>query len=106
MQRPGKFLRVRAFLFLSLWLTAAFSLASSEPPMDTIPYNKAKKIALKARPGKIKDFQLEQKKEEWVYFFKILSADQVVHEVIVDAETGKVVSGALKVKRKKAPQTE
>jgi uncharacterized membrane protein YkoI len=93
----GKLRRFIRFNLLGagLWaLTLTMAAAYSDPPVNAIPYKKAKRIALKARPGKIKDFQQRQRKEEWVYSFKILCADQVVREVDVDVVTGKIVYGA------------
>lgn len=75
-------------------MTMAYAVASSDPPANAISYRKAKRIALKARPGKIKDFQQMQRKGRWVFSFKIVCADQVIREVDVDAETGDVVYGA------------
>jgi hypothetical protein len=94
---------LRAVMVVALCLGAfAPSLVqASDPPVNSIPYRKAKSIALKARHGKIKNFEQRQWKGIWVFDFNILGDDQVLHEVVVEATTGKILMGAAKKGSKK-----
>ena len=67
-------------------------LADSDPPTNKIPLSKARAIALRKAPGKVRDFEFEIKNHQWVYFFKIAGKDQKWHFISVDAVTGKVLS--------------
>jgi uncharacterized membrane protein YkoI len=87
----------KIFLFLllfSLGVTggSAFGADDSGPPVDRIPMSKARAIALRKFPGKVRDFEFEIKKDKWVYFFKIAGKDQKFHNIVVDAMTGKITS--------------
>jgi uncharacterized membrane protein YkoI len=99
MSRIRKFLKLNLLLVLFFSMSMAYALDSSNPPANGISYKKAKRIALKARPGKIKDFEQKQRNGKWVFSFKIVCADQVLREVDVDAENGDVVYGAKKRKK-------
>jgi len=94
-----KSLKWNLLLVFLFSMTMAHALDSLDPPVNAISYKKAKRIALKARPGKIKDFEQRQRDGKWVFTFKIICADQVLREVDVDAETGVVVFGAKKRKK-------
>ncbi len=77
-------------------------IVASDPPVNSIPYRKARSIALHARHGKLtKNFEQKQWRGIWVYDFNILGDDQVLHEVVVDMATGKVLMGAAKKSSKK-----
>lgn len=52
----------------------------------------AREIALKARPGKIEEEELEKEKGRLIYSFDIRDAQGILFEVEVDAKTGEVVS--------------
>jgi uncharacterized membrane protein YkoI len=83
------------FLWLVLvWMSLPLctALAESDPPTNKIPLSKARAIALRKAPGKVKDFEFEIKNHKWVYFFKIAGKDQKWHFIAVDAVTGKVLS--------------
>jgi YVTN family beta-propeller protein len=54
---------------------------------------KAKNIAIEAYPGKIESAELEQEKGRWVYSFDIRRAGEAdIHETLVDANTGDIIS--------------
>ncbi|WP_047535464.1 PepSY domain-containing protein [Methylotenera sp. N17] len=57
-----------------------------------IPLEQAKATALQAKPGVIKDAELENRTFEkgWDYEFEVVDADGKEWEVNVDAKTGKV----------------
>lgn len=59
---------------------------------NLVPLEQAKASALQAKPGVIKDAELESRHFEkgWDYEFEIVDADGKEWEVYVDAKTGKV----------------
>lgn len=59
---------------------------------NLISLEEAKAKALEAKPGVVKDADLESRKisKGWDYEFEIVDADGVEWEVNVDAKTGKV----------------
>ena len=68
---------------------------AANPPKDIITMAHAKEIALKASPGMIKSSELEFEKKQWVYSFDITGTDTKIHEVLVNAKTGKLVSNTI-----------
>jgi hypothetical protein len=77
--------------FCSTWVPL-FGADDSGPPVNRVPMKTARAMALRKFPGKVKDFELEIKKDKWVYFFKIAGKDQKFHNIVVDAMTGKIIS--------------
>ena len=63
----------------------------SAPPVERVSMRQARSTAIRKVPGKIRDFEFIQRKNKWVYAFKIAGKDQRLHHVIVDALTGKIV---------------
>lgn len=59
---------------------------------NLISLDEAKAKALEAKPGVVKDADLESRKmsKGWDYEFEIVDADGVEWEVNIDAKTGKV----------------
>ena len=81
---------------LSLSATAAFAYTGQElAGKAKIPVEQARSIALKAHPGAITDEELEKEKggSGLRYSFDVKSGN-VVYEVGVDAQTGKVLENA------------
>lgn len=81
---------------LSLSATASFAYTGQELAGNAkIPVEQARSIALKAHPGAITDQELEKEKggSGLRYSFDIKSGN-VVYEVGVDAQTGKVLENA------------
>ena len=73
-------------------LTMASTLARAEmPPANVIPQAKAEEIALKVSTGTIKESDLELENKVWIYSIEIEGKDRKVHEVNIDALTGKIV---------------
>ncbi len=78
-------------------LTLAFSallgctaIPSFAAPKPVISLAQAQKTAQEKESGTVKSHELEQEKGRWIYSLDILR-DGKVHEVNVDANTGKVV---------------
>ena len=76
-----------------LLMSPIFALAS--PPKNTIGQEKAQTIALKAAPGAVESSELEHEDGQWVYSFDIRGADKMIHEILVNAKTGKIVSNSI-----------
>ena len=79
-------------LLLALALTLAFSLSSIAQikPKAKIAMEQAQATALQKEKGTIKSSELEKEQGRWIYSFDIATSDGI-HEVNVDANTGKVV---------------
>jgi hypothetical protein len=84
--------RVALLLLLVLTGIPAFLGAEPDPPSRRVPMSQARATALRAAPGKVRDFEFEIHKDRWVYFFKIIGKDRRVHRLFVDAVTGKITA--------------
>ncbi|MEK6371687.1 MAG: PepSY domain-containing protein [Acidobacteriota bacterium] len=71
-----------------LLLTTAVAYAAPKPKLSM---KQARGIALKAVPGSVKSEEYEHEKGKWVYSFDIATKDPGVMEVLVDANTGKII---------------
>ncbi len=80
------------YLILSCIFTFTAMALAAEPPKNRITMEKAISIAQKAQAGEIKSKELEYEKDRWVYSFDIQSTDKVIHEILVDAKSGKIIS--------------
>lgn len=72
---------------------SALPLAAHAAPAQKIGMAKAKAIALKAAPGKIVESDFEKENGGWRYSFDIRQG-QRIHEIGVDAYTGKIVESS------------
>ena len=77
-----------AFLVGCLGFGTAPSLAA--PPKTALSLDQAQKIATGQEAGVVKSRELEKERGRWNYSFDIVREGQV-HEVNVDANTGKIV---------------
>ncbi len=66
--------------------TAATAFAAPKLTMKD-----ARAIALKKAPGTVKSSEYEHEKGRWVYSFDIVTKEPGVTEVLVDANTGKII---------------
>jgi len=79
---------------ITLATSPAFAFTGQKYAKEAkITMHEARTIALKARPGKITDEELEREKggSGLRYSFDVRSRDGVTHEVGVDAKTGAVL---------------
>ncbi|MBT2189425.1 PepSY domain-containing protein [Sphingobium sp. H33] len=67
--------------------------AAEKAPKPKLSMDQAKAIALKLAPGKIKKSEYEKEDGIWRYSFDIEQSKRI-HEIGVDAMTGKVVEDA------------
>ena len=77
---------------LTLILTSSIAFAEAKAPKDAIGMEKATSIAMEAAPGKLESSELEFEKGQWVYSFDIRGEDTRIHEVLINSQTGKIVS--------------
>jgi uncharacterized membrane protein YkoI len=64
----------------------------------------AEKIATRAQPGAIESRELQHEHGKWIYSFDIRGKDRKIHQVHVDARSGKVVSRADKSQGQEAQE--
>jgi len=71
---------------------SSFAATTPQKPKDRISMKQAQEIATKAQAGKIESKELEYENNLWIYSFDIRANDKLIHEVQVDAKSGKIVS--------------
>ena len=77
---------------LGFALTPCFAMAKETPPANRVPIEKARAAATAAYHGGIQGEELEFEGGKWIYSFDLKSkSDKRVHEVHVDAISGKVL---------------
>ena len=69
------------------------AIAAGKAPKPKLSMDQAKTIALKLAPGKIQKSEYENEDGSWRYSFDIAQGKRI-HEIGVDAMTGKVVENA------------
>ena len=85
--------KVRFMGFATVLLIAALAQAKVQPPKDVISMDAARKTATDSTPGQVQSEKLENEDGKWVYAFDLKStSDSKIHEVQVDARSGKLVS--------------
>lgn len=91
---------------MTIWLftIAQSSLAANVPKKGEITMEKAQKIAMKEINGTIKSSEYEFEKGQNVYSFDIASNDGAIHEILVNARTGKIVSSTIESAKKEAAE--
>lgn len=85
-----KIVLTAAFATTALLLAMPADAASKAPPKPRLSMAAARAIALKIAPGRVKDAEYEFEKGGWRYSFDIAQGSKI-HEVGVDAMTGKIV---------------
>ncbi|MBO9581036.1 MAG: PepSY domain-containing protein [Sphingobium sp.] len=85
--------RFIAILPLFALCAALLAIAAQKAPKPKLSMDQARAIALKIAPGKIKDAEYEFEDGLWRYSFDIVQGKRI-HEIGVDAMTGKVVEDA------------
>jgi hypothetical protein len=77
---------------VALALVPCFAMAKETPPANRVPIEKARAAATRAFHGGIQGEELEFEGGKWIYSFDLkTSKDKRVHEVHVDALSGKVL---------------
>ena len=86
-----------------LLLTTAVAFAAPKPKLSM---KQARDIALKAVPGTVKSEEYEHEKGKWVYSFDITTKEPGVTEVLVDANTGKIIETSHETPAQEAKEKE
>jgi uncharacterized membrane protein YkoI len=92
---------VLAGIFASVPL---LGFASDSPKKGEITMERAKEIAIKSVSGTIKSSEYEFEKGQNVYSFDIAGSDGKLHEVLVSAKHGKIVSSTIESAAKEAAE--
>lgn len=83
-------MRTKLITISTLLLMLSLYAAAESKPHPKITMEQAKATALQKESGTIKSSELEKEHGRWIYSFDVATTDGV-HEVNVDANTGKVV---------------
>ena len=86
-----------------LLLTTAVAFAAPKPKLSM---KQARDIALKAVPGTVKSEEYEHEKGKWVYSFDITTKKPGVTEVLIDANTGKIIETSHETPAQEAKEKE
>lgn len=85
--------RKSIFTILAILTLSIVTHAKEKPPENRVSIDEARKVAISVFPGKVSGEELEFEGGKWIYSFDLKSAkDSRVHEVHVDAITGKFLS--------------
>src|SRR5438445_269932 len=84
------FKKLLSILFVS-YITSVSAFAAN-PPENIISMDQAQAIVTKVQAGEIMSKELEFEHHQWIYSFDIKASDNMIHEVQVDAVSGKIVS--------------
>ena len=76
---------------VSMFLGVLYAAA----PKAAVSLEEARAIAMKTVPGTVKSGELEHEKGRHVYSFDIVGRDKAIHEILVNANTGKIVSNKI-----------
>jgi len=85
-----RFMATMTMIALGMTLPA---IAAEKAPKPKLSMDQARAIALKLAPGKIRKSEYENEEGGWRYSFDIAQGNRI-HEIGVDAMTGKVVEDA------------
>lgn len=81
-----------AVVILSAAPMPVFASAKKQPPKNRVAVVKAREIAKSSFAGEIKSEELEFEGGKWIYSFDLqASQDKQIHEVHVDAISGRVL---------------
>lgn len=78
--------------------------AEPTPPKNVISMETASRIAVKTQPGKLTVKELEFENKIWIYSFEILGGDNKIHEVNIDALTGRIVAQEIETPEKEVQE--
>jgi hypothetical protein len=86
-------------------LLTSISVFADQPPKNRISEAAARKIALDTFDGKVKSGELEYEHKRWVYSFDISDLkSHEIHEIGVDAITGKIVENKIETPAQEADE--
>lgn len=73
-------------------VTVTQAKAKAQPPKNIVSIESARSTAKDAQPGEVQREKLENEDGKWVYSFDMKGSDSKIHEVEVDAVSGKLVT--------------
>lgn len=80
-------------LLILLLVLGSIPAFAAHPPKQRITMEQAQKAALQVQPGAtIESKELEHEGGRWVYSFDLRASDGKIHEILVDAKSGTIVS--------------
>ena len=94
----------RPLLVIGSFAMASLSLAANTPKKGEISMEKAQEIANQKVSGKILSGEYEHEKGQNVYSFDISGKDGKIHEVLVSAKSGKIVSSTIETPSQEAAE--
>jgi hypothetical protein len=96
---------MKLFFILAFMLSGStLALAATQPKPGEISMDKAQSIALGKVKGDIKSSEYEFEKGQNVYSFDINGRDGKIHEILVSAKSGKIVSNTVESASKEAAE--
>ena len=95
-----------ALSVLTLSYTVFPTFAAESPPKNVVGMDAAQNTALKKYPGTIKDKELEKERGKWIYSFDILATDGKIHEVWVDAKSGRLAGHKIETPTQEAVESQ
>lgn len=93
-----KTLKICSFVISVFWALPV-CVAASNPK---ISMERATEIATKKVPGTVKSSEFEHERGQDVYSFDIVDKKGAIHEVLVNAKSGKIVSNVIESAEKEA----
>jgi hypothetical protein len=97
-------MRISNFFCFVAAFTISGAVFGANPPKNRISESKAKSIALREAPGTVTSTELEFERKQWVYSFDIRGADRKIHEVLVNAQSGRIVESTIESAAKEASE--
>ncbi len=92
--------------YISILFSCALILsaanAMTKPPKSRISMEQAQRTATQVYSGIIESKELEFEHGQWIYSFDMRGGDKLIHEVQIDAKTGKLVSHKTESSKKEA----
>ena len=92
------------FILLGLSFVGSVSLAVATPKKGEVSMEKAKEVATSKVEGSIVSSEYEFERGQNVYSFDIAGKDGKIHEVLVSARSGKIVSSTVESAAKEAAE--
>lgn len=93
--------RVIYCALISSFFSISMYAAESKPKLSM---EEATSIAIKKVPGNVKSSEFEHEMGQDVYSFDIIGQDKKIHEVLVNANSGKIVSNKIESAAKEAKE--
>ena len=94
----------KLFTLVGIALAASSCFAGDSPKKGEISMDKAKEAAMAKVAGSITSSEYEFEKGQNVYSFDIAGKDGKIHEILVSARSGKIVSSTIESPAREAAE--